>query len=317
MASLDVAMLTRSLMGGMESEAFDRDIREKRVAKFDDAIAPAQLEQLCSLPKLETLLRMEAIPVLSVDLFDHGNLRRLVDVQNKSGKSSFAVITESLRRGETLRVRDIDKFDPGLRRLVREIRTRFAAQSQINVYLTPARQSGFAPHFDTTDVFVVQCLGAKEWRIHPGYSNKRELPLMDTSWDPERFQPSSTAKSLTLQAGDVLYIPRGEMHSAFCTERESLHLTISIAPLTFADLIAKALRATAESDERYRRRVPWSLEGNEAGAAVLDEARELLSELAGRIDIRALLSAERDTLDPAPETGTLDGLKSAIATQRR
>jgi len=162
MAAFDAAMLTRSLIGGMELQTFDRDVREKRVAKFAGAIGEKEREQLYNLSKLEALLKIEAIPMAYVDLFDGGHLRRLADVQNKSGKTSLAVITESLRKGATIRVRDADKFDAQLNQFVREIQRHFAAPSQINVYLTPPGEMGFAPHFDTTDVFIVQCLGRKE-----------------------------------------------------------------------------------------------------------------------------------------------------------
>lgn len=312
MAAIDVAALTRDLIGGMEMDSFNRDVREKQVAKFESAIPQERLLALFTLSKLEKLLKMEAIPPVYVDLFDGGNLRRLADVQSKTGKSNFAVITENLRRGATLRVRDVDKFDAEPSRLAQEIRNQFAAQAQINLYLTPASRAGFAPHFDTTDVFVLQCLGEKEWRIHSEYKNKIELPPMDTPWDPDRFRPCAPAKNFALRAGDVLYIPRGEMHEAFCTERESMHLTISIAPLTFADLLAKALKAAAESDIRFRRRVPWSVDAESGYAQVSADAIQLASDLARRIDIRGLLRTERDSLRGVSDSTPSLSLESAI-----
>ena len=318
MAALDVEMLARNLIGGMEMQEFDRVVREKRVAKFQGALGAEQLDQLYGVAKLEELLKNEAIPMLSVDLFDGGQLRRLVDVQNKSGKSGLAVIAESLRKGATVRVRDADKFDAGLGRFAEEIRRRFMAQSQINVYLTPPSQMGFAPHFDTTDAFIVQCAGRKEWKIFHEYSNKTELPVMETVWDAGRFRPCGAAENITLRPGDVLYVPRGAMHEAFCTERESMHLTISIAPLTFADLIGKALRAAAESDIAFRRRVPWSVEGGEGGFADVEaQARELARGLAGRIDVQALLDVERGALLGVGGAGELGDLKAALLGRPR
>ena len=309
---MDVGMLTRQLIGGMDLELFNRDVREKHVAKFESAIPRERLEPLFSLAKLEALLKMEAIPVLYVDLFDGGNLRRLVDVQSKTGKSNLAVIAENLRQGSTLRVRDIHKFDAELNRFAQEIRNQFAAQSQMNVYLTPASKAGFAPHFDTTDVFVLQCLGEKEWRIYSEYTNKVELPPMDTPWDPDRFRPIAPAKNFTLRAGDVLYVPRGEMHEAFCTERESMHLTISIAPLTFADLLARALKSAADSDVRFRRRVPWSVKAENGDAQISDEANQLAAELARRIDMHGLLNAEHDLLRGLAGSEASVNLESAL-----
>jgi cupin superfamily protein len=313
MAALDVEMLARNLIGGMEIQAFNREVREKRVAKFSGAIGKEQLDQLYGLSKLEALLKMEAIPITYVDLFDGGQLRRLADVQNKSGKTSFAVIADSLRKGATIRVRDADKFDAQLNQFVREIQRYLAASSQINVYLTPPSKTGFPPHFDTTDVFIVQCVGRKEWKIFHEYANKTELPLMETPWDADRFRPCAVSENITLSPGDVLYLPRGAMHEAFCTERESMHLTISIAALTFADLIGKALKAAAESDVAFRRRVPWSMDSGEGDYKELAaQARELAGKLADHIDVCALVKRERDAFGAEPEADGLGALTSAL-----
>jgi len=102
------------------------------------------------------------------------------------------------------------------------------------------------------------------------------------------------------------------MHEAFCAERESMHLTISIAPLTFSDLLAKALKAAAESDVRFRRRVRWSVSVENGDAQISAEGTQLASDLARQIDVRPLLSSERDTLQGLVSTELPDSLESAI-----
>lgn len=313
MAAFDAPGLSRSLIGGMGIHAFNADVRERRAARFAAAIDPERVAGLFSLSRLEALLAADAIPMGHVDLHDDGHLRRLADVQRKSGRSGLAVAADSVRRGSTVRVRDIDTFDARLDRFAAEVRRLFAAQSQINVYLTPPGRTGFPPHFDITDVFVVQCLGRKEWRIFAEYANRSELPLTDTAWDPDRYGPSAPAEVVTMSPGDVLYLPRGTMHQAFCTERESMHLTISIAPLTYADLVARALRQVADRDVDLRRRVPWSLEdGDGRPDDVAATVRECLAKVADRMDVGALLGAERRSLEAAPERGG-GQLRSAIA----
>jgi Cupin superfamily protein len=315
MAVFDARMLTRSLIGTMQIQEFNREIREKRAAKFAAAIDLEQLNQLYSVSRIESLFNWEAAPILHVDVFDDGHLRRLVDLQRKSGKSYVAAIADNFRRGSTIRIRDVDKFDARLSHFVGEVRRYFTAQSQVNVYLTPPTKTGFPPHFDITDVFIVQCMGSKEWRIFDDYADKTELPLMETNWDPDRFRPREPTDAITLCPGDVLYLPRGVMHQAFCTERESLHLTVSIVPLTFADLIARALKSTAEADIDFRRRVPWSIEGEDGGFdELVIQVRERITKLADRIDVGALLGEERRSLQGEPEAGPSGELESAIAS---
>jgi hypothetical protein len=315
MPAFDAQVLLRSLIGGMPIDAFNDDIRERRAAKFAAAIGADELDELFSLPRLESLIALEANLISQIDLFDAGNLRRFADVQRKSGKSNLEVVLDSLRRGATVRVRNIDRFDARLNCFAAEVRRTFAAQSDINLYLTPPAKSGFDPHFDTTDVFIVQCRGSKDWRVFRGYSNQAALPLTDTNWDPDRYRPSADFEALTLRAGDVLYLPRGTMHQAFCTELESMHLTVSIAPLTYADILVKALKCAAETDSELRRRVPWPIGDGDAGyESLARRVREQLRKLPDQVDLAVLLSGVHRSLraEPAPAAGALESVITSL-----
>lgn len=309
----DVSAAVRGLIGGMEVAEFNREVRERCAQRFTAALRPAEVGQLGSVARLESMFRSETVPMLNVDIYSQGSLMRLMDVQKKSGKTYLGIVADSFRRGSTIRVRDVDRYDLRLREFQAEVQRYFAAQSQINLYLTPPGASGFPPHFDITDVFVVQCVGAKEWKVFECYTNQTDLPLPETDWDPERFQPCGAAKSLRLCAGDVLYLPRGVMHQAFCTDRESLHLTVSIEPLTVVDLLAKALRAAAAKDPALRGRVRWSLEdagaeGGELAAALADHMKSVMD----RIDVEELLKPERARLAGQFEPGSGRELQSII-----
>jgi ribosomal protein L16 Arg81 hydroxylase len=317
MVAFDAQRLSRSLIGGMQIQAFNRDIREKKTARFQAAIDLEHLDHLCSLSNLETLFKWEAIPVTHVDIFDGDQLKKLVDVPRGHAQSHLAVVTDHLRRGATVRVRDLDQFDARLNRFVAEVRRLFAAQAQINAYLTPSARAGFPPHFDITDVFIVQCVGSKQWEIFPDYSNKKELPLMATRWDPDRFRPSAPPETMTLQPGDVLYLPRGAMHQAFCTDRESVHLTISLVPLTLGDFLGKALAEAADNHVELRRRLPWPDENEETDhEALIALVKARMNELLEQIDVDALLRQERRLFQNEPVAGPTNGLASALASVR-
>ena len=145
-------------------------------------------------------------------------------------------------------------------------------------------------------MFVVQCIGKKHWRIYDHYANQSELPLPDAGWEPERFAPASPPRDVELRAGDVLYLPRGVMHEAFCTDRESMHVTIGLAPLCFADLLHKAVAAAAASDVELRRRIPWFAADDAETERLAQQARDLLVGLATDSDLAGLLRHAR----PAP-----------------
>jgi hypothetical protein len=302
MAAFDPQRAASALLGGMTPAAFDAEVRERCARHFPTALADGQAEALFDLARLEAVLGGEPAPLAQVDLFQDGHLIRLEDVQRKSGRSGLAVVVERFAQGATVRVRDIDALDAGLGAFAAAARHRLAAPAQVNMYLTPSRQDGFPPHFDITDGFVVQCLGTKQWRVHADYTQRMELPHPDTDWDPARFRPLGEPRSLVLGAGDVLYLPRGVMHEARCTDRASLHLTVSIEPLNWADLARRALARAAHSDVAWRRRVPWSANGapdEDSRVALL--LRERLLALADALEVPALLAAERQALRDAAQ----------------
>ena len=314
MAGFDAQRAALTLVGGMDPAAFDNTVRERSARHFPEAFGNVQAAELFGLAQVEAVLHSEATPLTQVDLYQDGHLIRLADLQRKSGRSCLAVVAERFGQGATVRVRDVDALDRRLSAFAAAVRRQFAAPAQINMYLTPPRQDGFPPHFDITDGFVVQCLGAKQWRLYTDYTQRVELPPPATNWEPDRFRSLGAPDTLTLAAGDVLYLPRGAMHEARCTDRASLHLTVSIEPLTSADLVRQALESATEADVAWRRRVPWSVGGGaDEDRRVAAALRERLLALADTLDVPALLARERAALigaapsESEPAEAMLDG----------
>jgi hypothetical protein len=312
--TFDAKRAIRSLIGGMSTEDFNREIRELRPEKFAGAFATEALDELFNLSRLEVLLLREPAVLAHIDIFDGAALRRLVDVQRKSGKTAAEVVAGAFVDGSTVRLRDTQDFDGRLNQFSNLAALEFVAHSDINLYLTPPQRTGFPPHFDITDVFIVQCLGSKHWRLYSDYSNMKPLPLADTPWDPQVFQPSDHWHTETLNTGDVLYLPRGTMHETFCTERESMHLTVSIAPMTYADLLSKALSRMAHADVAFRRRVPWDSGGAMAAndRTVAQTARVLIEKLSSETMLGEMLDMERGNFFSQEPVDAIRPLESAI-----
>ena len=91
---------------------------------------------------------------------------------------------------------------------------------------------GFATHWDDHDVYVVQAVGEKQWRL---FGETRNQP---TTLDnrPNLERPDEPVWSGKLTAGDVLYVPRGWWHDARVDETDdgkgSIHLTLNTRPVT-------------------------------------------------------------------------------------
>ncbi|MFF2060220.1 JmjC domain-containing protein [Streptomyces sp. NPDC058200] len=138
-----------------------------------------------------------------------------------------------------------------------------------NAYLTPPRAQGFDHHHDDHSVLVAQLHGSKRWEVFaPG------------------SQQSEALVSATLEPGDVLSVPHGFPHVAYTADEASLHLTLGLHTLSWADAKADMLRA----HEPFRR----SVTGPEALASALPHLHRIRQRVRARAaDLPRRYSAPR------------------------
>lgn len=141
-------------------------------------------------------------------------------------------VSEWLGRGATAIIQRMEDFLPAVASLADEMRALTCERIQINAYYSPGGASGFQRHFDTHDVLAFQIGGRKKW-ILSGISYPDPLDSDDYT---QHQPPHTRAKSITLTAGDMLYIPRGYWHSAVADAGPSLHLTVGIYRQTRLDI---------------------------------------------------------------------------------
>ena len=72
----------------------------------------------------------------------------------------------------------------------RRLRTELGHPVQINAYITPPQNQGFAPHYDVHDVFVLQVAGRKQWTIHAPVVTD---PLDNQPWDKRKAEVAARA----------------------------------------------------------------------------------------------------------------------------
>jgi quercetin dioxygenase-like cupin family protein len=182
------------------------------------------------------LLRMlgNGVPATGEQLTSRLEMRRegtTIDDALDPGK-----IYAHFRAGKTLIHGGLNLTRPNLRALARSMTDRFAAKSEVVAFLTPAGQRG-AAHSDPTDVYVIQLEGTKRWQIWPTPQVRRAGEDKDSF--PSLPEPDL---DLSLQPGDVLYIPYGTPHRAAAEGRVSLHLTVVAGPRSWAHHLLSAVQ---------------------------------------------------------------------------
>ena len=158
----------------------------------------------------------------------------------------------------TITLTSLQRYWRPLTDFCRSMEAQFSQPFQANVYLTRRGSQGFAPHFDTHDVFVLQVAGRKEWRLydHPASLPGDSLPFQEAMSGKARVR-----RAVTLGPGDLLYIPRGHIHDANAAEEDSLHITVGVLSATWGDALVEAVNSLIRSDAEFRASLPVGFAG--------------------------------------------------------
>ncbi|MEW1955498.1 cupin domain-containing protein [Terrabacter sp. NPDC080008] len=194
---------------------------------------------------------------------------------------------------------------------------------QANAYVTPSQNTGFSDHYDVHDVFVLQMGGEKRWRVRPPV---HESPLRDQPWTDHRVAVQEAARrpaehEFTLRPGDVLYLPRGWLHSATALGGVSTHLTLGVHVWTrrhVADEMVSLALAQVSRDTRVRASLGVCPTGFDRDGLTpdIELVRSALIRALHELDptavVDAMESRSRAALRPAP-VGPLAQVASAEA----
>jgi ribosomal protein L16 Arg81 hydroxylase len=270
---------------------------------FDDLLDPAAVDELVSRRGLRTpFLRMAKDgTVLPRSRFTRGGgAGASIDDQVADD-----LVLSALDDGATLVLQALHRTWPPLVAFGGRLAGELGHPVQINAYVTPPQNQGFAPHYDVHDVFVLQVSGRKRWVIHEPVVVD---PLANQPWEQHRAAVAARAEQddplidTVLAPGDALYLPRGTIHAAAALGETSIHLTVGVHPVTRFELVRRLLES-AEHDPALRGSLPMAVD--------LADPAVLAPHLAGTL--RAL-HARLDTADAAELAAALGEL---LARQTR
>ncbi len=155
-----------------------------------------------------------------------------------------------LSTGATAVLNRIDSRNELIRKLCDEVAHFTDADTTANAYIAFSGEGSFGAHWDTHDVAVIQLIGKKHWRIYPP-TFKSPLPGQ-LSKEFKSDRPSKPIFEGIIEAGDLLYLPRGWWHEVLPIG-ETFHIAIGMYPPYILHYISWLLQTSLTQHEEFRK----------------------------------------------------------------
>ncbi|XP_026748823.2 bifunctional lysine-specific demethylase and histidyl-hydroxylase NO66 [Galleria mellonella] len=223
-------------------------------------------KEIISTPIIDQMLRKDNIQFTkNIDITSYVNEKR--ETHNPEGRAHPYLVWDYYVNGCSIRLLNPQTYIPKLHLLNATLQEFFNSFVGANAYLTPPDSQGFAPHYDDIEAFILQAEGKKHWRIYKPRNDEETLPRV-SSKNFNQNEIGDPILEVTLEAGDLLYFPRGFIHQGVTIEGEhSLHVTVSMYQKhSWADLLEKlvpaALQMAINENIELRRGLPFDIYDN-------------------------------------------------------
>ncbi|XP_018307113.1 bifunctional lysine-specific demethylase and histidyl-hydroxylase NO66 [Mycetomoellerius zeteki] len=208
----------------------------------------------------ETLKNNNILFTKNLDITSYSNGVR--ETHNPPGRAYSSVVWDYFRNNCSVRMLNPQIFIPRIHALNATLQEFFGCFVGANIYLTPPNSQGFAPHYDDVEAFILQVEGKKRWKLYKPLKQSARL----TRYSSKNFHESELGELIldkVINAGDLLYLPRGTIHQAMALDTYSLHITVSVYQRnSWCDLLEKvlpqALKQASKKDIRFRKGVPMN-----------------------------------------------------------
>ncbi|MEX0758526.1 MAG: cupin domain-containing protein [Tistlia sp.] len=140
----------------------------------------------------------------------------------------------------------IDTLVPGIRSTAAAVASATGAPVSVSLFASWQKVQGYNVHFDTQNVFALQVVGRKTWRI---YANREVNPARIPGFDSASVPPDEAEKrkgplllEVTLEPGDLLYVPPGFYHQALAESDASVHVGYGACHFVIQDFLNLLVR---------------------------------------------------------------------------
>ncbi|WP_170063561.1 cupin domain-containing protein [Rathayibacter tritici] len=229
------------------------EYRDKKPLLRVGAIAAPH--ELLTLGEIDDLLTSEAIrpPYFRMakggDQIRDGVFTQLTRVQlsHMDDVVDPVKVIQAFQGGATITWNSMNHFNANLRQIATTLSRTLGCRSDVVSFLTPGgRVQGFAPHLDSTEVFVIQLYGQKKWSV---WETIIPRPSAGYALDPQTL--GEPTMEFVMNPGDVLYLPWGTPHVASSVDQMSFHLSVTTKPRSLSELLQDIVKDVTEGDESF------------------------------------------------------------------
>jgi hypothetical protein len=222
---------------------------------------PAAFADLLTMREVDDLIDTDCVALRNIALLKDGKVVEPA-VYADGDLPRRGVVRQHLDGGGTVSLRQLERLRPSLARLQQALHKETGHLTHVNAYLTPAGAHGLRYHYDPYVTLILQLSGRKTWPLHRPFAvnpvrEYQSFHVVGFTPEQRRFlEYTEPEQSVTLEPGDVLWLPRGWVHSPYTVGDEpSLHLTVAIkerTPHWAVSMLAGEILAQALVDPAMR-----------------------------------------------------------------
>lgn len=168
---------------------------------------------------------------------------------------------------------NVDNFLSDIKLLCQKVGLIFGALCNANAYFSPAHSQGLLPHFDNHDVIILQLEGCKNWCVQKGKAPLVTKGSLQATFD----NPTEPMYQIIMNVGDVMYIPRGQIHWAETHLESSLHITLALYPYEWSEVLALMIDLGTYRNREFRKSVSLGIR-KKCFSDIQDDLHFLLAE---------------------------------------
>jgi ribosomal protein L16 Arg81 hydroxylase len=270
------------LVAPLSEERFLTLLRERAFA-VQRSEGINRFERLLSWDTIERLIERGDLPLKNVHLtLARDQVPSMLFSQGD--KPDLSRIRRMLERGASVIAYSLETHVPAIETLARNIAGQLRERVTVVGIVTTGTGGAFKLHHDTYDILILQVEGSKHWRI---YDDPTVNPVGGM---PPQAPPAHDRVVFDgqLRPGDLLLLPAGYWHECENGDGRSVHMIVTIEPLTSLHVVRALARQALE--ERDFRRPLTRTGGDQPLADVERTLKRRLIERVGQLSLADLLA---------------------------